>query len=257
MNKKLLVLSAILSLHLCAFASVDDVMKIYNQGNFKKAFVEMKRYAEQGNPRAQTNLGVMYRDGEGTSIDYKQALLWAKKAADQNYPDGQYLLGSLYVTGDGGKDDYKKGIALVRLAAKNGSQQAQDVVAKLQPDLDETSQFCLDGRCVDPVPVRAKVGVPSVNGTLICPDQRTLNYMISVHNSYMTKYMQAALMGPEKMKLINGELTPPNLERNGCAVIEPATPMQWNSSSFPAIVRAQLPDGSFIQGVTDLGMIAR
>ena len=39
--------------------------------------------AEQGQVDAQFNLGLCYRDGDGTEIDWSQAHAWFESAADQ------------------------------------------------------------------------------------------------------------------------------------------------------------------------------
>ena len=48
-----------------------------------KAASWYEKAAEQGDYRAQNNLGVLYRDGTGVPQDYQQALSWFKKAALQ------------------------------------------------------------------------------------------------------------------------------------------------------------------------------
>jgi hypothetical protein len=49
--------------------------------------------ANQGNAIAQTNLGVLYRDGKGVPQDYAEALRWYRKAADQGNAIAQTNLG--------------------------------------------------------------------------------------------------------------------------------------------------------------------
>jgi TPR repeat protein len=52
-----------------------------------------QKAADQGDAKAQSNLGVMYNFGEGVLKDYKQAVYWYQKAADQGYAGAQYDLG--------------------------------------------------------------------------------------------------------------------------------------------------------------------
>ena len=52
-----------------------------------------RKAAEQGNPRAQFNLGGMYFNGDGAPKDSAQAVVWYRKAAEQGYADAQYNLG--------------------------------------------------------------------------------------------------------------------------------------------------------------------
>jgi TPR repeat protein len=47
--------------------------------------------AEQGNAKAQTNLGVMYANGQGVPQDYVLAHMWFNLAAAQGDPNGKGL----------------------------------------------------------------------------------------------------------------------------------------------------------------------
>jgi TPR repeat protein len=55
--------------------------------------------AEQGNAQAQNSLGVMYESGEGVKKDAVQAVRWYRKAAEQGYADAQAVLGDMYSNG--------------------------------------------------------------------------------------------------------------------------------------------------------------
>src|SRR4051794_35282008 len=49
-----------------------------------------RKAAEQGNPRAQNSLGVLYHGGHGVPKDFDQAFGWYKKAAAQKYGPGVF-----------------------------------------------------------------------------------------------------------------------------------------------------------------------
>ncbi|MDP7056148.1 MAG: sel1 repeat family protein, partial [Alphaproteobacteria bacterium] len=55
----------------------------YHRGDYATALREWKPLAEQGNARAQNNLGVMYEKGLGVLQDYKTAVKWYTLAAEQ------------------------------------------------------------------------------------------------------------------------------------------------------------------------------
>jgi S1-C subfamily serine protease len=57
--------------------------------------------AQQGNYGAQYNLAVMYATGRGVPHDVSASAEWYKKAAQQNFSIAQYDLGMLYATGAG------------------------------------------------------------------------------------------------------------------------------------------------------------
>ena len=65
----------------------------YNSGDFATALREWRPLAEQGDARAQFNLGLMYDNGEGVPQDYKSALKWYTLAAEQGHADALYNLG--------------------------------------------------------------------------------------------------------------------------------------------------------------------
>jgi TPR repeat protein len=79
----------------------------------------------QGDAKAQYNLGVMYRDGEGVRQDYKKAIEWTEKAAKQGYVSAQYNLGVMYDNGQGVRQDYKKAKEWYEKAANQGDVDAQ------------------------------------------------------------------------------------------------------------------------------------
>jgi hypothetical protein len=51
--------------------------------NFKKALLWLRMAAEQGHPKAQRLLGMMYHNGEGVPRDYNEAIKWFRKAEEQ------------------------------------------------------------------------------------------------------------------------------------------------------------------------------
>lgn len=51
--------------------------------DYQQAYRWLSAAAEQGSPRAQVNLGVMYQQGLGRSRDMTQALYWFEKAKEK------------------------------------------------------------------------------------------------------------------------------------------------------------------------------
>ena len=82
-------------------SSFEEAAKLYQQDKFAAALPLFKTLAASGDPKAQTVLALMYKDGEGTSPNPKQALQWYKVAADQDYPPAQFYLGNMYDLGIG------------------------------------------------------------------------------------------------------------------------------------------------------------
>jgi TPR repeat protein len=74
----------------------------------KEIFETFKKAAEQGNDKAQNNLGVCYANGLGVKQDLEKAAKWWTKAAQQGYASAQNNLGVCYENGLGVKQDLEK-----------------------------------------------------------------------------------------------------------------------------------------------------
>ena len=61
--------------------------------------VEIRTKAEQGDAKAQFNLGGMYYIGQDVPQDADEAVKWWRKAAEQGNADAQALLGLMYFSG--------------------------------------------------------------------------------------------------------------------------------------------------------------
>jgi uncharacterized protein len=103
----------------------DKGLAAAKSGDFATALQEWTPLAEQGDARAQYNLGVMYRDGEGVPQDYKTAMKWYSLAAEQGVANAQHNLGFMYYWGNGVPQDYKTAVKWYTLAAEQGDADAQ------------------------------------------------------------------------------------------------------------------------------------
>ncbi len=86
---------------------------------------EARRLAAQGDAEAQTNLGVMYANGEGVPQNDAEAVKWSRLAAAQGYAIAQYNLGVMYANGAGVSQNYAEAVHWYRLAAEQGHAIAQ------------------------------------------------------------------------------------------------------------------------------------
>jgi TPR repeat protein len=96
----------------------------------KKAFYWYSKAANQGLAIAQASLGLMYEDGEGTPKDEKQAFYWYSRAANQGLASAQARLGLMYEDGEGTPKDERQAYIWFSLADKNGIS-----IGKAQKDL--------------------------------------------------------------------------------------------------------------------------
>ena len=85
-------LKKILSLFLLLFtligvssADFSDGLDAYNAGDHKTALQEWLALAEEGDMRAQYNVGWMNAYGIGTLQDYEEAVNWYRKSGDQGF----------------------------------------------------------------------------------------------------------------------------------------------------------------------------
>jgi TPR repeat protein len=88
-------------------------------------FDEMKALADQGDARAQVNLGVMYEVGDGVPKSDAEAVKWYRKAAGQGYADAQVSLGGMYRNGKGVPENDAEAVKWYRKAAEQGSAVSQ------------------------------------------------------------------------------------------------------------------------------------
>jgi TPR repeat protein len=59
----------------------EDGMAAYNRGDYVPAIKVFRAMAEQGNAKAQSVLGGMYRRGEGVARNSVRAFVWLSRAA--------------------------------------------------------------------------------------------------------------------------------------------------------------------------------
>ncbi len=90
-----------------------------------ETIAEWRARAEQGDAKAQNELGVMYAKGRGMPQDYGEAVRWYRKAAAQGNAKAQYNLGVSYANGGGVPQDYGQAVTWYRKAAQQGHAQAQ------------------------------------------------------------------------------------------------------------------------------------
>lgn len=96
------------------------------KGDYATAVRLYRPLAEQGDYRAQNNLGAMYDHGRGVPQDYTAAMSWYRKSAALGNTVAQYNLGVMYAQGRGVPTDYPSAIFWYRKAADQGNAAAQN-----------------------------------------------------------------------------------------------------------------------------------
>jgi TPR repeat protein len=108
----------------------DNLGDCYRKGDgVKKSPVEAVKWyrksADQGDANAQFNLGNCYDFGSGVEKDLVEAVKWYRKSADQGDAESQYNLGVCYYKGDGVEKDPVEAVKWYRKSAEQGDVLAQ------------------------------------------------------------------------------------------------------------------------------------
>ena len=103
-----------------AWADYQAGMDANNRGDYATALREWRPLAEQGDARAQFDLGLLYENGDGVPRDYAKAHEWYEKSAAQGGAKAQFYLGMQCAFGEGGPLDLVQAYMWYSLAAGNG-----------------------------------------------------------------------------------------------------------------------------------------
>lgn len=87
--------------------------------------------ADQGDAKAQLQLGMAYRDGRAGRADPALAYQWIARSAQQGYADAQYVLGSLHLAGHGVLQSFPSAIEWFERAAQQNHADAQYNLGRL------------------------------------------------------------------------------------------------------------------------------
>lgn len=108
------------------------VWHVYKQKKFERKLTEaagaLRVPAEQGDAKAEYDLGHVYYYGQGAPQNYGEALRWFRKAADQGYAKADYGIGYMYYYGRGVPQDYTEALRWDRKGAEEGDARAQYVL---------------------------------------------------------------------------------------------------------------------------------
>jgi len=148
----LLALSATFVVLITAVPALADFqagLDAYQKGDYPGAAKEWRPLAEQGDPEAQYNMGLLYLDGKGVPQSPAEAANWFRRAAEQDYEKAQHNLGAMYGSGQGVKRDYIQAYKWLNICAAKGNAGCvtqRDLVAKkLKPNqVSEAQRLATD-----------------------------------------------------------------------------------------------------------------
>ena len=102
-----------------------DLEENFNMGlidpNASEQYKWYSKAAELGDARAQTNLGILYKQGQAVKTNYPEAIKWFQKAANQGYAKAQNCLGVMYQHGLGVNKNDSEAFKWFGLAAEQGN----------------------------------------------------------------------------------------------------------------------------------------
>jgi TPR repeat protein len=104
-----------------AWADFQAGLDAYKKADYVTAAKEWRPLAEEGDPLAQFNLGLLYIDGHGVPQSYAEAANWFRRAAEQDYVQAQHNLGAMYGSGQGVKRDYVQAYKWLNICAAKGN----------------------------------------------------------------------------------------------------------------------------------------
>lgn len=102
--------------------------------NFSEAAFWYEEGAKRGHLESFNNLGVLYKEGHGISMDEARSFICFSKAAEGGLAEGLYNLGQLYDQGFGCTQDHDKALDLCRKAAYKGHVKAKEIIKGLQEE---------------------------------------------------------------------------------------------------------------------------
>jgi TPR repeat protein len=106
-------------------AKSDASYAAYQHGRYATALRLARPLAAEGDPRAQSMLGLLYYRGHGVPQDHNEALKWFRHAADHDDAAAQFYLGVMFSKGQGAPQDDTEAAKWFRRAADLGEAQAQ------------------------------------------------------------------------------------------------------------------------------------
>lgn len=132
--------------------------------DYDHAFAAFMELAEQGDVRAQANVGYYYDQGLAVRRNPEEAARWYRLAAEGGNVDAQYNLGAMYEAGEGVPRDYGEAYKWLRRAAAQGDRHAAVYVGLM---FEEGL-----GREVDDVRAYAWFHVAAERGEPSAPERR-------------------------------------------------------------------------------------
>ena len=159
----------------------------YDAGDYGEAAQIWRPLAEEGDAKAQFNLGLLHETGRGVAEDPAQAAAWYERAALQGVTQAQYNLAALHQAGRGVPQDGEEALYWLEVAARHGKgaerSQAADDALKLAEALSPEEAEAARARASAFAPRPEDAPVQAGDATLILSERQveTLQRRLSAH----------------------------------------------------------------------------
>ena len=139
------VLVTLVTITTTAIAGFEEGIAAFDRGEYKIALREFRIAAAEGDARAQYNIAVMYRTGQGVTQSNQEADRWYRNAAELGHVEAQFSLGlmyhkgfigKMYVKGQGIKKNYLMAHKWFNIAAQNGHRAGEKRMALVEDQLN-------------------------------------------------------------------------------------------------------------------------
>ena len=125
MIRKILIIIFCLNIQVVLANELEKGMFALEMEDYDRALYYLSFEAAQGNPIAQYNLGLMYKNGVGVKIDKNEAVGWFILASNNGHMLGKYALGLAYYHGSGVRTNFQKSMNLFLDASYMGHPASQ------------------------------------------------------------------------------------------------------------------------------------
>jgi TPR repeat protein len=105
--------------------TLQDAQAAIQAGDKIRALGIYTMLAQEGNAKAEYNLGQMYISGDGVPQDVDEAQNWYRRSAEHGYSEAQYTLGALHFRQVAALKSHEEAVEWYRKAAEQGHARSQ------------------------------------------------------------------------------------------------------------------------------------
>ena len=135
-NMRILTIIFLLTISFRSIADIESASQAYRNNDYLTAFKAFTELASNGDARSQAILAMMYKYGEGTTIDLEQSFHWYLESAFQGHPSAQYNVGTMLMDGVGATKDTEAAKEWLSRAVNSGHPGARDKLSAVTGEVE-------------------------------------------------------------------------------------------------------------------------